>query len=82
MDDDYELISSPLEREVVRDGVTVRICIYRGEPENEWTLEIEDHTGGSTVWDDRFPTDQAALDEAMNTIEAEGIASFAAAHTK
>ena len=27
-------------------------------------------------WDDLFPTDQAALDEAMRTIEEEGLATF------
>jgi len=78
MDDD-ELISSPLEREVSRDGVTVSICIYRGIAENGWILEVVDQEGGSTVWDDRFPTDKAALDEALRTIENEGIASFARA---
>lgn len=35
-----------------------------------------DETGGSTVWDDKFPTDQAALKEALNTIEKKGLASF------
>lgn len=71
-----ELVHSPLEREVTVDGTSVSIFIYRGEPENTWLLEIEDHLGGSTVWDDRFPTDQEALDEALKTIEQDGIESF------
>jgi hypothetical protein len=37
---------------------------------------VEDHKGGSTVWDDRFATDQAALNEAIRTIETDGIGSF------
>ena len=45
-------------------------------------MEVVDHLGGSTVWDDRFPTDQAALDEAMATIEVEGIGSFAATEAR
>jgi hypothetical protein len=77
MSDDIELIKSPLERKITRDGITVRICIYRGSEEAGWILEVEDQDGGSTVWDDRFPTDQAALDEAMQAIEADGIGSFA-----
>ena len=77
MTDQDELVTSPLEREITQDGVTVGICIYRGASEVGWILEIEDQDGGSTVWDDRFPTDQAALDEAMTTIETEGIGSFA-----
>ena len=78
MNDDCELISSPLEQEVTRDGVTVGVFIYRGAADDGWILEVEDQDGGSSVWDDRFPTDQAALDEALRTIDIEGIGSFAA----
>lgn len=77
--DESDLINSPLERKVTMNGVTVNICIYRGADEDEWILELEDHLGGSTVWDERFLTDKAALDEAMRTIEEDGIESFAAA---
>ena len=72
-----DLINSPLERSVERDGVTVRICIYRGPEDPGWLLEIEDHLGGSTVWQEPFPIDQEALDEALQAIESEGISSFA-----
>ncbi len=68
---------SPLQRVIERDGVGVRICIYRGESDPGWLLEVEDHLGGSTVWDDPFETDQAALDEAMRAIDEDGIESFA-----
>jgi uncharacterized protein len=79
MDDEYQITHSPLEQQVTRDGITVEILIYRGENEKGWILEVVDHLGGSTVWDDEFPTDQAALEEAMATIEAEGMGTFAAA---
>ncbi len=46
--------------------------IYRAENE-DWILEVVDEHGNSTVWDDLFPTDQAALDEAMRTIDEQGI---------
>lgn len=79
MDEDIELIDSPLSRKVTRDGITVEISIYRSSAENDWVLEVVDQNGGSTVWEDRFSTDQAALDEAMSAIETDGIASFAQA---
>ncbi|MCS6760463.1 MAG: YecA family protein, partial [Candidatus Devosia euplotis] len=77
-DDDYEVEHSPLEREVARDGTTVEICIYRGpDCSPRWLLEVEDETGGSTVWDEPFETDQEALDAALKAIDEEGIGSFA-----
>ena len=75
--EDYPIAHSPLERRVTRDGVTVDVQIYRGEDETGWLLEIVDHLGGSTVWNETFPSDEAALAEAMETIEQDGIASFA-----
>jgi hypothetical protein len=82
MTNDYTIIHSPLQRRVTRDGISVDVMIYRGEDEEGWILEVVDHLGGSTVWDDRFPTDQAALDEAMAAIEVEGIGSFAATEAR
>ena len=79
MDEDYRIIPSPLQQTVTRDGISVDVLIYRGEEDSGWILEVVNHLGGSTVWDDPFPTDQAALDEALSTIETEGIASFAEA---
>lgn len=77
-DDDYEIEHSPLEREVTRDGTTVEIRIYRGTNcSPRWLLEVEDETGGSTVWDDPFETDQEALDAALKAIDEEGIGGFA-----
>lgn len=76
-DDDYEIAHSVLERKVTRDGTTVEIFIYRGDDDPGWILEVQDHKGGSTVWDDRFDTDQEALDEAMRAIDEDGINSFA-----
>ena len=75
--EDYPIVHSPLERRITRDGVSVDLHIYRGEDEAGWLLEIVDHLGGSTVWNDTFPSDEAALAEAMETIERDGIASFA-----
>lgn len=76
MDDEIELVMSPLCREISRDGTTIEVHIYRGVDDNQWVLEVVDQEQGSTVWDDLFPTDQAALDEVMRTIDQEGITSF------
>ncbi len=71
-DDEIELIHSPLERTLSGEGHTLHIGIYRGAAEPDWILEIEDETGTSTSFDERFATDQAALDAALAEIEAEG----------
>lgn len=66
---------SPLCRSVTDGGHVVRLEIYRG-PDTDWTLEAVDASNNSTVWDDLFPTDQAALDEGLRTIRDEGIESL------
>ena len=75
MHDDNELIYSPLQRHYTEGEVTVEICIYR-TLRSSWTLEVIDEHGNSTVWEDEFATDQAAFDEAMQTIRTDGIASL------
>jgi hypothetical protein len=76
MDDDYKIINSPLSQKITRDGMTIDVLIYRGERESTWILEVVDHAGGSTVWDETFATEQAALSEVLKTIDDEGIACF------
>ena len=39
-------------------------------------LEVVDEFGNSSVWDDSFLTDSAALAEALNAIDTEGIMSL------
>jgi len=51
------------------------VDIYRGDT-GGWVLEVVDEFGTSTVWDDEFDTDAAALDEAKATIRDEGIDSL------
>lgn len=48
----------------------------RGVDEIQWILEVEDALGGSTVWDDRFASDQLALEAALHAIKESGIRSF------
>lgn len=75
MDQDYPLTISPLCRSITKKDHTVRIDIYRG-PDTAWMLEIVDASNNSTVWDDLFAIDQAALDEGLRTIREEGIESL------
>lgn len=67
-------VHSPLSQRLSRDGTRVEIQIYE-DGNAGWLLEVVDEFGNSTVWDDSFLTDQAALAEALKTIESEGIAS-------
>ena len=77
---DPKLIQSALSRTIREDGTEVRIDIYSLET-TDWSLEVVDETGTSTVWDDSFSTDQAALDEALETIREEGIRTFLSGET-
>lgn len=71
-----ELIHSPLQQRHTSKGHTVEIHIYKFVEDKEWVLEVVDAGGTSTVWDDKFPTDKAALEEALRSIEVDGIESF------
>ena len=75
MEDDFEVELSPLCRAISDDEKTVRVTILRGDA-GGWILEVVDEFGTSTVWDDEFDTDAAALDEAIATIRDEGIESL------
>ncbi|MDR5902288.1 hypothetical protein [Halomonas icarae] len=76
MNTEPELIQSPLSQTIIRDGHTLQVDIYRLEEEPDWLLEVVNEDGTSHVWDDRFPTDQAALDAVHEAIDDEGIAAF------
>ena len=64
MTDDMEIIHSPLAQTYSADGHTLRIDIYRSA-DSLWILEVVDEGGTSTVWDDPFETDKAALETAF-----------------
>lgn len=75
MEDEFELEMSSLCQELTDSGKSVRVDIYRGDASG-WILEVVDEFGNSTVWDDEFDTDAAALDEVKTTIQNEGIDSL------
>ena len=79
-DNDPDIEYSPLCGAVARDGLEVKVQIYRLVGGNDgWSLEVVDREGGSTVWSDTFATDKDAYDEFAETLELEGIRSFSAA---
>ena len=57
-------------------GIETRQGDHRGERDPKWVLEVVDDDRGSTVWDELFETDQAALDEFNRALEADGIRSM------
>ena len=75
MNKSTEARTSPLSQNLTIDTKTVKIEIRRGDA-GGWTLEIIDEFGTSTIWDDEFDTDAAALNEAKATIREEGIDSL------
>jgi uncharacterized protein len=72
---DPKVIRSALSRTIREGGIEIRVDIYRLET-TDWSLEVVDQSGASTVWDCLFPTDQSALDEVTKTIDDEGIGTF------
>ena len=75
MSNENDLIYSDLQTTYSADGHTLEINIYR-LPETDWSLEVVDENNNSTVWEDTFATDEAALAEAIGAIKSEGITAF------
>ena len=72
MNEEYDLIKSPLCQSITRDGKTVKVKIYKVQ-EEDWSLEVVDEFNNSTVWDDLFKSDTNAFKEVLDTLEKEGI---------
>ena len=63
-----------------KDGVSVQLYIYR-LANTRWSLEVVDAEGTSTVWDDRFETDDEAREEFLCAIK-NGMLEFQPAASK
>jgi len=59
-----------------RDGISVEVSIARLEHEAAWTLEVVNGNRTSIVWDDPFPSDDAAYAAFLATVEGEGMQVF------
>jgi len=69
--DEPELIESQLSTDVEVDGHRFRVEIYCSDP-NAWILEVVDEENASTVWDEQFESDEAALAEFHRFMEKHG----------
>lgn len=76
-DPNPKLIYSPHSGPFEKNGHRIVVCIFRFEDETEWTLEVEDAQGNSTVWNEEFESDEAAWTTLLRTIEVDGIEAFA-----
>lgn len=76
MNEEPELELSSLSQDISSGGRTVKVEIYRLEGDEEWALEIVDEFNNSTVWDETFRTESAALTEAKKAILEERVTSF------
>lgn len=75
-DRDPNLLHSSLSGNMTRDGITIDVKIYKVENVPGWVLEVINHIGTSTVWDDLFETDDAAHSALIATISEEGMETF------
>ena len=75
-DDEFRLIESRLSGFITQNDMTIEVFIYRSNAERVWLLEVVDEEGTPIVWDERFATNWAALDEVKRTIEAERMGNF------
>ncbi|MDW7748626.1 hypothetical protein [Halomonas sp.] len=76
MNQEPELIQSPLNQSITREGHSLRVDIYRMEDESTWLLEVVNEQGTSHVWDERFTTDQEALNAVHEALADKGIEVF------
>ena len=57
-------------------GKNLSVEIYRIKGTPDWSLEIVDENGNSTVWDDLFASDKDAITEAKKAILEETTEAF------
>ena len=75
MNEDDNIVDSPLNREVIRHGRSLSVQIY-GTGRADWVLEVVNDSGTSLIWDGTFDTDQLALEEFERCLREDGIESF------
>ena len=76
MNEDPEIEYSAHCQKIDSGGKKLSIEIYRIKGTDGWSLEIVDEYGNSTVWDDLFESDVAAITEAKISILEETASTF------
>lgn len=64
----FDMIVSERSQSVSRNGADIQVRIYRLEHEPEWSVEIAESEDLFTVWDTTYPTEQAALQAALRSL--------------
>lgn len=72
-DNEPIIIPSTLSRRIEGDGTYIEVEIYRIEGEEGWILEVVDEEDAATIYEDRFDSDQAALQEVLDAIAEHGV---------
>lgn len=75
-DREPNLVTSSLSQVITRSGISVDVQIYKLEGGTEWTLEVINDKGTSTVWDDPFESDDAAYATFLSTVADGGMTAF------
>ena len=73
---DPNIVLSGLSKTVTVESHRFKIDIYKLEHDTTWSLEVVHADGTSTVWDEQFESDVAAMNEVMGAIEKEGLGAF------
>jgi hypothetical protein len=76
MTEDPKIIVSPFTCQFTEDEITVDVQIYKLEGGEGWSLELVDEENNSTVWEDLFPTDQAAWEEFQSGVNDIGLVAL------
>ncbi|HEX2881811.1 MAG TPA: SEC-C metal-binding domain-containing protein [Polyangiaceae bacterium] len=70
-------VYSSLACEVSQGDISVAIAIYRRVDEQEWILEVQNDRDGSRMWEEFFPSEEAALEAGLRAIQQDGIEFYA-----
>jgi hypothetical protein len=70
-------VYSSLACEVSQGDISVAIAIYRRADEQEWILEVQNDRNGSRLWEEFFPSEEAALEAGLQAIQKDGIEFYA-----
>lgn len=73
---DPEVLYSDLCGEFRRDGVEVRVLIFRLDKRSNWSLWVINGTGGSFVWEHVYKTDTDAFEEFERFVSDESMNVF------
>ena len=70
------LINSPLNGHFTKDGVRVEVLIISSDLDPAWSVEVINDIGTSTVWDEKFETDDQAYAAFRLVVEKEGMGAL------